>query len=196
MIPDLAEKLIRSLDHLPSGHDSDTQMQEEKQMFDASRFFDIIRENNGFEVTLGFRDDVDHFIGGTGNKIWYFIRSGKTEDYFICTVEGSVYSDVHYTRKGKKLKAETADPGKTLDMILAELTTGQTEIEEKSRNAVNVDICGHACSHYSFSFGERAYRISDEYGMTVEYSNINDEKSGFRLRNITTGPEVHIPSEK
>lgn len=164
-------------------------------MLDEKSFLELIREKHGFEVTLGFRDDVDHFIGGTGNKVWYFVKKGPKEDYYVCTAGDGGQEDIHYTRKKKILTSEPAPEGKTMELILSELAKGQKEIEESGRKPVKVTVYEHPCSHYSFSFGERAYKISDEFGITVEYSNISDEPAGFRLRNIETGKAVEAPSE-
>lgn len=164
-------------------------------MINENSLLELIKEQNGFEVTLGFREDVDHFIGGTGNKIWYFISRGNTEDYYVCTLTGGEKNDVHYIRKKKILTSKPAQSGKTVELVLSELSTGQAEIESDGRKPVKTEVSGHPCSHYSFSFGERAYKISDEFGITVEYSNINDEASGFRLRNIRTGDDVKAPKE-
>lgn len=164
-------------------------------MLNEKQFLELIEKNQGFEVTLGFRGDVDHFIGGCGNKVWYFVKKGANEDYYVCTLEGGDRTDVHFTRKKKVLTAEPAKPGKALELILSELATGQKEIEESGRKPASVKVYDHPCSHYSFAFGERAYKVSDEYGITVEYSNINDEPAGFRLRNIVIGKDVKAPAE-
>lgn len=83
-----------------------------------------------------------------------------------------------------------------MELILAELSTGQAEIKESGRKPIKVEIYDHPCSHYSFAFGERAYKISDEYGITVEYSNLKDKPTGFRLRDIKTGEDVKTPAEE
>ena len=31
-------------------------------------FIKLVNDNNGFEFVIGFKDFVDHYIGGTGNK--------------------------------------------------------------------------------------------------------------------------------
>lgn len=165
-------------------------------MLNENTFLDLIKKTQGFEVILGFRNNVDHFIGGSGNKIWYFVQKGSNEDYYVCTVNGGKKTDVHFTRKRKVLKSEAAAAGKTAELILSELAAGQKEIEESGRKAVAVEVSGHPCSHYSFAFGERAYKVSDEYGITVEYSDLKDEEAGFRLRNIFTGADVKAPAEE
>lgn len=164
-------------------------------MIDESSFLKLIEEVGGFEVSLGFRGDADHFIGGQGNKIWYFVQKGSNEDYYVCTLNADEKKDIHYERKKKILKSEAAPSGKTIELILSEIATGQKEIEESGRKPANVEVCGHPCSHYSFAFGERAYKISDEFGITIEYSNLTDEAAGFRLRNIIIGSGVKFPEE-
>lgn len=166
-------------------------------MLKEQDFLKLSENNGGFEVTLGFRDDADHFLGGTGDKIWYFVKKRSAEDYYVCTLQkdGSRV-DVHYTRKKKILSAEPASSGKTLELILAELSAGQEEVDRGGRKPVQVSLYEHPCSHYSFAFGERACKISDEYGVTVEYSNLKDETAGFRLRDLRTGPDVIPPEEQ
>lgn len=82
-----------------------------------------------------------------------------------------------------------------MELILSEIAIGQKEIEESGRKPTCAEVRGHACSHYSFAFGERAYKISDEFGVTIEYSNLKDEESGFRLRTIYTGADIIVPEE-
>ena len=164
-------------------------------MLNADQFLQVISDNQGFEVTLGFANDVDHIIGGSGHKIWYVVKKGSSLDYCIGTQSGGSWNDVHYVRKKGALSSEPADPGATLSLILPELSAGQQEVEASGYKPFKKEVCGHPCGHYSFSFGERAYVISDEYGITVERSDINDQKSGFRLRYIETGKKVKVPKE-
>lgn len=164
-------------------------------MLNRERLLELVREKRGFEVTLGFRGDVDHFIGGTDRKLWYFVKAGAKEDYYVCTLGGAEPTDVHFTRKKKSLTAEPAPQGKTVELILSELAVGQKEIGESGRKPVAVEVCGQPCSHYAFAFGERAYKIADDFGITVEYSNLKDEQAGFRLRRIVTGESVRAPAE-
>ena len=44
-------------------------------------FIKLVNDNNGFEFVIGYKDFVDHRIGGTGNKYWYLIDyNGKTKE--------------------------------------------------------------------------------------------------------------------
>ena len=164
-------------------------------MLDAERFYALVRENGGFEVTLGYRGDVDCIIGGTGNKIWYCIKKGSSLDWYLGTRTGDERTDTRFTLKRKVLSSVPAPAGKTEALILGVLSTGQKEIEESGHKPVKTALYDHPCSHYSFRWGERAYKVSDEYGITVEYSDIKNEAAGFRLRNIETGAKVRPPRE-
>lgn len=166
-------------------------------MLNEKDFLKLVADNNGFEVTLGFRDDIDHFLGGTGNKLWYFVKNKSAEDYYVCTLqEDGSRVDVHYKCKKEILSAEPATSGITLELIVAELSVEQDEVDSSKRKPTKVSLYEHPCSHYSFAFGERACKISDEYGVTVEYSNLNDEAAGFRLRDLRIGPDVIPPREQ
>ena len=39
----------------------------------AESFMNLVNENGGFEFVIGYKDFVDHSIGGQGNKYWYLI---------------------------------------------------------------------------------------------------------------------------
>ncbi|MBO2518007.1 MAG: hypothetical protein CW338_12190, partial [Clostridiales bacterium] len=41
-------------------------------------FMELVAKYGGFEYILGFRDDEDHFIGGSGNRVWYFLPQGPS----------------------------------------------------------------------------------------------------------------------
>lgn len=164
-------------------------------MLNEEKFLKIISDNIGFQVTLGFRDDVDHFLGGRGSKVWYYIQKKKTADYYVGTLTGGVWEDVHYVLKKKILTSEPAPSGTAIGLILSELSIGQEEIEKDGRKPIAVKVYELPCSHYSFAFGERAYQISDDYGITVSYSNLKDEEAGFRLRTLIVGEDIKIPEE-
>ncbi|MBO2516629.1 MAG: hypothetical protein CW338_05020, partial [Clostridiales bacterium] len=102
------------------------------------------------------------------------------------------WTDRHILKK-KTLKEESAAPGKTIGMILSRAYFGQEEITSSGRRPAAVRLCDRPCSHYAFSFGARAYDISDEFGVTFSYSDIDDERAGWRLRNVFTGSQVEPP---
>jgi len=38
----------------------------------AESFMNLVNEHDGFEFVIGYKDFVDHSIGGQKNKYWYF----------------------------------------------------------------------------------------------------------------------------
>lgn len=155
-------------------------------------FSELIDKFDGFEFEIGFRDNEDHFIGGTGNTVWYLIQKNRLTDCRIAEFDGINWKDVHII-KNKSVTKYDEKPGSTIKMILERAYFKQSEITESGRKAVLTEICGYKCSHYSFSFGARAYDVLNEYGITIQYSNIDDVASGYRLRNIFTGINVKKP---
>lgn len=157
------------------------------------KFLKLVRDNDGFEICLGFRNDVDHFIGGTGNYVWYDVQKGSKSDCYI----GSLNSDGSWTDrhlvKTKVLKETSAPAGTTIKMILDRLYFKQDEIEASGRKPTEVELGGHKVFHYVYSFGARAYEILEEYGVDASYSNIDDEEAGFRMRNLYLGEDVKVP---
>ena len=42
-------------------------------------------------------------------------------------------------------------------------------------------------------FGDKGLDISEQYGVTIGYSDIKDTSTGFHLRYLYTGNEVDLP---
>ena len=158
----------------------------------ADPFLALIKKYGGIVITLGFRDDEDHFLGGVGSTVWYYTVKGRAEECYIGELQGDKWTDRHILKK-KTVKDEPATPGTAIEMIRERAFFKQAEIASSGRKPVPVQICGNSCSHYVFSFGARAYDISDEFGVTVCYSNIDDEKAGWRLRQISIGSDLRPP---
>lgn len=157
-----------------------------------SRFLDLVKEQGGFEICLGFRDNEDHFIGGTGDTVWYFRVKGRTQELWLSEQKGGTRTD-RYLCKKKTLTEKPAAPGTVLSMIGERLFFKQAELAGSGRKPVPVEIHGLKCSHYVFSFGARAYDILDDFGVTACYSNIDDELAGWRFRDVRTGKKITVP---
>ena len=85
----------------------------------AESFMNLVKENDGFEFVIGFKDFVDHRIGGQGNKYWYYIDyNGKKAEYYVGTYENGTWTDKFYKEKGSKLESKTVDSGTTINMIV------------------------------------------------------------------------------
>ena len=164
-------------------------------MYDET-FMNLVKEHDGFEMVIGFKDWVDHYIGGTGNKYWYLIMDEKkNSEYYIGTYEDGNWTDVFYKAKSNKvLSKETVEPGTTIKMITdrvylykdkSDVRKPQTVIEKEEDNY----------KHYVFGFGEKAWEVSEKYGVTTMFNDINHEELSFRLRDISLGKDVDKPSE-
>lgn len=155
-------------------------------------FLNLIEQYGGFEYAIGFRGDEDHFLGGTGNKVWYVIQKPRSAEYWLGELKDGVWTDRHILKK-KTAKEEPAAPGSTLAKIAERAYFKQAELEASGRKPAMTEQYGHRLRHYAFSFGARAYRILDEFGVTAGYSNIDDETAGWRLRDVRTGEDVTPP---
>ena len=58
-----------------------------------------------------------------------------------------------------------------------------------------VEKQGYMCNHLMFGFGEKAVEVVKDYGVTVDFNDINDNDSAYHLRDILTGSKVEKPKE-
>lgn len=154
---------------------------------------ELIKQNDGFEVTLGFCNNIDHFIGGKQDTVWYFIQNGNKEEFWLGRLTDGVWTDKHYTKKRKEFVSEDCENGTTISKLTDRLYLGQDYIVKDGRKPTSTENHGIKVDHYSFKFGELAYEISQEYGITVSYSDINDLSVGYYARRIITGEDVKAP---
>ena len=157
-------------------------------------FMNLVKENNGFEFVIGFKDFIDHKIGGIDNKYWYYIDyNGKKAEYYIGTYENGLWTDKFYKGKGSKLESKTIDSGTTIKMIIERAYFYQDKIVNKKPQ--EVEKHGFMCNHYMFGFGEKAVEVVKDYGVTVDFNDINDNDNAYHLRDIFIGKDVEKPEE-
>ena len=160
----------------------------------AESFMNLVNENDGFEFVIGYKDFVDHRIGGQGNKYWYFIDyDGKKQEYYVGTYENGTWTDKFYKKKGSKLESKAVESGATMKMIVDRAYFYQDKTVGKKPQ--EVEKHGYICNHYMFGFGEKAWEVSKKYGVTVSFSNINKVEEGYHLRDYYIGSEVDKPNE-
>lgn len=159
------------------------------------RFLDLIKRTNGFEIVLSFIDFEDHIIGGTGNKVWYYVMKKQSKELWIGELNGDKWSDKHIYKE-KNLIEESAASKTTISKVIQRLYFKQDEIEATGRKPSSIEKHGLKCNHYVFSFGARAYDILDEYGVTCAYSNVDDISVGHDFRDVYVGKEVEVPKIK
>ena len=160
----------------------------------AESFINLVNKNDGFEFVIGFKDYVDHRIGGKKDKYWYFIdHDGKKQEYYVGTLNNGAWADKFYIKKGGKLESKTVDNGTTIKMIVDRAYFYQDKTAGKKPQ--EVEKHGYVCEHYMFGFGEKAVEIVKEYGVTVDFNDINDNDAAYRLRDILLGKDVEKPEE-
>ena len=161
---------------------------------DIESFMNLVNENNGFEMIIGFRNDVDHSIGGKNNKYWYYIDNGKSAEYYIGTYSDGKWSDKFYKAKSKKIiSTELVEDGSTINKIIERAYYYKDKIGTKKPQRVEKEEDTYL--HYVYGFGDKAWEVSEKYGVTTFFSNINNEEEGYHLRDILIGSDVEKPNE-
>ena len=157
-------------------------------------FMNLVKENNGFEFVIGYRDDLDYYIGGIENKFWFQWIKGKDSEYYVGTYENGVWTDKHYIAKNKNIiESNIVEPETTINKIVERAYYYQDRIGNKK--PIEIDKENDIFFHYVFGFGEKAWEVSKKYGITVKFSNINKVEEGYHLRDYYIGSEVEKPKE-
>ena len=153
------------------------------------RFIKLVQENNGFEFYQAFQNDVDHVLGGKDNVYWYTIlKKGKVVESYIGKLIGDNWEDTYI--KGSKTKAMPS--GSTIKLIVEKAYLMQEEKWVKDRKGKLIED-SHPHLHYVYGFGDKGLDVSEQYGVTIGYSDIKDTSTGFHLRYIYTGNDVESP---
>ena len=157
-------------------------------------FMKLVEENNGFEFVIGFKDFVDHRIGGQDNKYWYYIDyNGKRAEYYVGTYENGLWKDKFYKEKGNKLESNTIESGTTIKKIIERAYFYQDKTI--GRKPQEIEKHGFKCNHYMFGFGDKAVEVLKDYGITVDFNDIKDNDGAYHLRDVFIGSDVEKPKE-
>jgi hypothetical protein len=157
------------------------------------RFMEMVDKYHGFEFVQAYRDDKDHYLGGKGNTYWYVItQKGRRKEAYIATLENGGWKDVYVKGEGEKKKVKDMEPGTTIRLIarMAYYLQDESWVQRKP-SMVNDN---HPHKHYVYRFGEKGLDISEEFGVTITFSDINDVSKGFHLRDVSTGDDVETES--
>ena len=153
----------------------------------------LVRETNGFEAVHAYRDDEDHIFGGKDNTFWYVIlRKGKTAESLIGILHEGHWQDTLITGSGARRKTKQMPEGSAIARIAARAYLFQEESWVQGRKPKLAEE-QHPHLHYVYGFGDKALDISQQYGITIAWSDIRDVPAGFRLRSLSTGNEVETP---
>ncbi len=159
----------------------------------AERFMKIVEDNQGFEFVQAYRADEDHLLGGKGNTFWYTIlRDGRFIESFVGTFRDGAWTDVHTKGKGKRAVKKDLPSGTTIRRIADAAFLCQEEKWVKDRKGKLVED-GHPHLHYVKGFGDKGLDVSEKYGVTIGYSDLQDVAAGFHLRYLYTGADVDLP---
>ncbi len=154
-----------------------------------NRFIQLVQDHDGFEFYQAFQDDVDHVFGGKGNTYWYTIlKKGKVVESYIGKQEGDTWEDSYI--KGSTTKSVA--PGSTIRLIEEKAYLMQDEKWVKDRKGKLIED-SHPHYHYVYGFGDKGLDVSEQYGVTIAYSDIKDPSTGFHLRFVYVGDEVELP---
>ena len=161
---------------------------------DREAFMKLVNENDGFEFIIGYKDDLDYYIGGKGNKYWYQWIKGKNSEYYIGTYDNGVWTDKHYVAKNRTIvDSSTVEPETTINKIVERAYYYQDKIGTKKPTEIDKEY--DIFLHYVYGFGEKAWEVSKKYGVTVSFSDINNVDEGYHLRDFNIGADVDKPSE-
>ncbi len=156
-------------------------------------FLQLMERCGGFELVHAYRDDEDHFLGGKGKICWYIImKHGKQTEARIGRLENGAWSDHVIKGSGKKRSEKDAPAGSTIKRIAEKAYLAQDASWVAGRKARLIQD-NHPHLHYTYGFGEKALDVSEAYGVTIRYSDINDAAAGFHERDICTGDDVEYP---
>ena len=159
----------------------------------AEKFMQLVQENRGFEFVQAYREDVDHFLGGKGNVFWYCIlKNGKNKESYVGTLDGGVWTDVLIKGSGVRQTRKSLPAGSTIRLLEERAYLAQEETWVKDRKP-RLIADSHPHFHYVYGFGDKAADVSEQYGVTIGYSDIKDLSVGFHLRDLTIGDAVELP---
>ena len=161
-----------------------------------NRFVELVNQYDGFEYTQAYRDEEDRFIGGKGNCFWYSIaKDGKIKEEYIGILENGEWKDVYVKGRGKRRKIKEMPGGTTIELIEREAYIYQGEEWVQGRKPRRIED-NHPHFHYVYGIGDKGLDVSEQYGVTIAYSDVSKVELGFHLRFLYTGEDVDIPELK
>ena len=155
------------------------------------RFLELVEREKGFEFYQAFRDEVDWVIGGKGDTVWFtVIKDLSVQEIFIGTLKDGVWTDRRI--KGRKKNVTEMPEGSTIKRVEERAYFMQDAEWVKDRKPRLVEDA-HPRYHYVYGMGDKALDVSEAYGVSIAYSDLQDPAAGFHLRYLYTGEEVESP---
>ena len=159
----------------------------------AEKFMKLVEEQKGFEFSQAYRDDVDHILGGKDGTYWYVImKKGRVVETWIGKYRGGVWEDTYIKGSGASRKIKAMPAGSTVGRIAEKAYFMQEEKWVAGRKPRLVEDA-HPHFHYVYGFGDKALDVSQQFGVSIAFSDIGDPSAGFHLRYLYTGADVEAP---
>ena len=155
------------------------------------RFMELVEREQGFEYYQAFRDEVDWIIGGKGDTFWFVIMKDQAvKETYVGTFRDGEWTDRRI--KGKKKTVKEMSAGSTIKRIEKRAYFMQDESWVKDRKPRLIEDA-HPHYHYVYGIGDKALDVSEAYGVSIGYSDLQDPEAGFHLRYLYTGKDVESP---
>ena len=154
-------------------------------------FFRLIEELNGFEYAIAFNDQTV-YLGGVGNKCWYFLDKGVYDEYYVATFIDGEWNDWFYVSKEGNITREQRPSGTTASLIVKQAYINQGDIPDLECSEIVVK--GHECLHYEYP-NRDYFDVLKEYGITVASNDTELPYTSFRFWDLFTGRNVSVPTE-
>ena len=157
------------------------------------RFMQLAAKENGFEFYQAFRDEIDWIIGGKNDTFWFSVMKDQSlKETYIGTCKDGVWSDFLVNGKGKKRTVKEMPPESTIKRVEERAFFMQDEEWVKNRKPRLIEDA-HPHYHYVYGMGDKALDVSEQYGVSIAYSDLADVPAGFHLRFLYTGDDVKMP---
>ena len=123
-------------------------------------------------------------------------RRAECTDILPCHINQTnidflVWEDVCEKGSGKSKKTKVMPAGSTIRRIEGHAYLMQDEKWVRDRKPRVIENA-HPHFHYTYGFGEKGLDVSEQYGVTIGYSDIHDVPAGFHLRDLRTGADVEL----
>ena len=120
------------------------------------------------------------------------MKKGKVSKAYVGVCKDGVWEDTLTKGAGKKQQTKAMPAGSTLKLIAEKAYLMQEEPWVKGRKPRLIEDA-HPHYHDTYGIGDKALDVSQEYGVSIAYSDIQDVPAGFHLRYLYTGEEVELP---
>ena len=160
---------------------------------DTKRFLDLVEKYDGFEYVIAYANQVV-YIGGKGNKCWYFMDKGVYDEYYIAELNDGVWTDWYYESKDHTIKCKEAVSGTTAGFIKELAYEHQHNVKLDEAHISRLQVKGHEVLHYDC--GSYTFDVLSEYGITVANDDSRNPSASYKFWDVSVGDAVRVPNVK